>query len=156
VTLGLLLLFLHITTMISAVTISYGPGLLFGLAIRSGQPDVVRGLIAVTRQTERLIPVLYVGGGILGLLTALNFGFNLLAPWLVIAYALFVVAMITGAGVHAPYHQRLEKLFATSRSGPFTPEEATAVADPRERAAAMVDYVVIVLLVFDMVVKPFS
>ena len=154
--LGLLLLFGHITAMVSAVTIAYGPGLLLELATRTGQPGLIRGVVLATKPVEPFIPVLFVTGGVLGLATALNFGTNLLAPWLVIAYALWLVAMVTGAGIHAPYHRRLEKLFSTAPEGSMSPELVAAIADPRERLAATLDYVIVVSILFDMVVKPFS
>ena len=154
--LGLTLLFLHITTMIGAVAFSYGPGTVLFLTVRTRQYAVARALILATAPIERLLPAFYVVGGLFGLATAINFGFNLLAPWLVIAYVLFVVATGTGATVHARYHRRLERLFAGAAEGPISEEVAIALADPRERTAVLMDYVVIVLILFDMVVKPFS
>ena len=154
--LGLLLLWLHITTMIAAVTISYGPALLMRLAVRTNQVAVVRGALASTRPVGPFIPILYVAGGIFGLLTAINFGFNLLAPWLVIAYVLWVVAMLTGVLIHEPFSRRVGPVAAAAPDGPISGELATLIADPRENAAYWLDYVVVVAILFDMVVKPFS
>jgi hypothetical protein len=154
-TLGSLLLFGHITVMIAAVVISYGPSLLFQLAARSGEVANVRGL-AVATQLGIWIPILYVVGGLLGLATAINFSYNLLAPWLVIAYVLWVIAMVNGAVIHGPYFERVTAMAATTPDGPLTGEFAVLVADRRERIAAAVDYVAIVAVLFDMVVKPFS
>jgi hypothetical protein len=156
VNLGLLLLFLHITTMISAVTISYGPALIVRFAVRTNQVAVVRGTLGSLRPIGPFIPILYVAGGIFGLLTAINFGYNLLAPWLVIAYVLWVVAMLTGVLIHEPFSRRVGPIAAAAPDGPIGGELATALADPRENAAYWLDYVVIVLILFDMVVKPFS
>jgi hypothetical protein len=153
---ALVLLFFHITTMITAVTISYGPGTVLFLAVRAQRFDQARLLIVAMAPFERLIPAFYVVGGLFGLATALSSGFNLLAPWLVIAYVLWIIAMATGGAVHARYHQGLQRQFAGVVEGPISDELALAIADPRERSAAIVDYVVIVLLLFDMVVKPFS
>ena len=154
-TLGLLLLFGHITTMIAAVVISYGPALLFQLAARTGQVAPIRAL-SVATALAIWIPILFVVGGLFGLATAINFGTNLLAPWLVIAYVLWVVAMVLGAGIHGPFYAKVAAVAAKTPDGPVTGELATLVADPRERAAAAIDYVLIVAILFDMVVKPFS
>src|SRR5690348_5961845 len=105
-TLGLLLLFGHITAMIAAVVVAYGPPLMFSLARREGDVARLRA-IATPTVLGIAIPILFVTGGILGLATAINFGTNLLAPWLVIAYVLWVIAMINGVTTHAPYGRRV-------------------------------------------------
>jgi hypothetical protein len=152
-TLGLLLLFGHITVMIAAVVISYGPALMFQMATRTGQVAPVRALSAATG-LGIWIPILYIAGGLLGLATAINFGYNLLAPWLVIAYVLWLIAMVNGGGIHAPFFRKVAALTITTPDGPITGELAALIADRRERTAAAVDYVVIVAILFDMVVKP--
>lgn len=154
--LGLVLLFCHIATMIAAVAFSYGPGTVLFVAVRRRQYVLVRALIVAMAPFERLAPVLYTVGGLFGLATAIAFGFSILAPWLVIAYVLWVIATGTGITVHARYHQRLERLFEGTAEGPVTEEMERAIADPRERRAVALDYAVIGLLLFDMVVKPFS
>jgi hypothetical protein len=156
VNVAFLLLFLHITTMIAAVTVSYGPSLAFRMAVRTGQVSSVRGALASAQPLGPWIPILYVAGGVFGLLTAISFGSNLLAPWLVIAYVLWVVAMLTGLAIHAPHARRLGPLVAATPDGPIPPDLGAVLADPRERAASILDYVVIVAILFDMVFKPFS
>ena len=154
-TLGLVLLFGHITTMVAAVVVSFGPALVFQVAHRDGNVATLRALAAPT-WIGISIPILYVSGGLLGLATAINFGFNLLAPWLVIAYVLWVVAMLTGVAVHRPYFIRANTVLQGAPDGPMSIEVAALLADQRERWASVVDYVVIVAILFDMVVKPFS
>ena len=153
--LGLLLVFGHITVMTAAVVISYGPSLMFQLAARTGQVAPVRAL-SVPTALGLWIPILYVLGGILGLATAVNYGHNLLAPWLVIAYVLWTIAMINGAAIHAPYFRRIAAVAVKTTDGPLTGDLMSLMADRRERIAAAVDYVIIVAILFDMVVKPFS
>jgi hypothetical protein len=154
-TLGLVLLFGHITLMISAVVVAFGPPLMFRLARGAGDTARLRA-IATPTVLGMAIPILFITGGVLGLATAINFGTNLLAPWLVIAYVLFGIAMINGIAVHAPYGRRVYEALRAAPDGPLTPAAAAVIDDPRERIVGLVDYVIIVALLFDMVVKPFS
>jgi hypothetical protein len=155
VTLGLALLFGHITVMIAAVVTSFGPALLFRLAVRTGQVASIR---ATTLSAPLGIwsPILYTVGGLLGLATAISFGYNVLAPWLLIAYGLWVAAMLIGGAIHGPFYRRVRALAAGTPDGPLTGELARLVGDRRERTASAIDTVIIVALLFDMVVKPFS
>jgi uncharacterized membrane protein len=151
-----ILLFLHISLMFSAVTVSFGPSLVMRLAERSGQVALVRGVALASKPIGPAIPILYVSGGIFGLLTALNVGYNLLAPWLVIAYLLFLVAMITGVAINRTFLLRLAPLLQGAPDGELTEPVRALFAEPRYRLVNVVDYIVVLALVFDMVAKPFS
>jgi hypothetical protein len=80
-----ILLFVHISLMFGAVMISLGPALVMRIAERSGQVALVRGVALESKAIGPAIPILFISGGIFGLLTAITVGYNLLAPWLVIA-----------------------------------------------------------------------
>jgi hypothetical protein len=153
--LGLLLLFGHITVMISAIMVSFGPALMFQVAQNMGNVAMLRALATPT-WIGVSIPILYVVGGLLGLAAAINFGTNLLVPWLVIAYALWVFAMLTGVAVHRPYFIKANTVLQAAPDGRMSPEVVALLADPRERWASIADYAIIVAILFDMVVKPFS
>lgn len=151
-----LLVFLHIAVVFSAVSISYGPQLLLALAIRTGRVEVVRGVTAAAGPLVIAIPVLYITGGLFGLFAAINTGFNLLAPWLLIAYVLFVTLTIIGARLVGPWAEHVGKLAAAAPDGPLTPDLQAIIRDPRMRLIRWADFVLVFLLVFDMVLKPFS
>ena len=154
--LGTLTLWLHITVMFTAITISYGPAFLVDRAYRSGRVAMLRGVAAAAVPIGRFIPVFYVVGGLLGLVTAINFGYNLLAPWLLIAYALFASAMITGISFNAKFGPRIPEATADVPDGPLTPPITALFTDPRYRIVTTIDNVVVLAILFDMVVKPFS
>jgi hypothetical protein len=155
VSLGLLLLFGHIASMFGAVVVAYGPALVFQVARRSADVATLR---ALSRRSvlAPLVPLLFVVGGLFGLATAGSFGFDLLAPWLVIAYVLWVLAMALGVTVHAPYYRRVHATLMATPDGRLPAAAAAVVDDGRERMATGADYVIILALLFDMVVKPFS
>lgn len=154
--LGTLTLWLHITAMVTAVTLSYGPAFLADRAYRTGQVAALRGVAVAAQPVGALIPVFYVVGGLLGLWTAINFGYNLLAPWLVIAYVLFAIAMTTGFTFNRNFTPRIIEATAAAPNGPLTPSVTALFTDTRYRLVTVIDYIVVLALLFDMVVKPFS
>jgi hypothetical protein len=154
--LGTLTLWLHITVMFAAITISFGPAFLVELAYRSGRVGTLRGAAAAAQPFGPVIPILYVLGGLLGLVTAINFGYNLLAPWLVIAYILFASAMITGVTYNRTLGPRIVAATADVPDGPLPAPVKAIFSDPRYRFVATLDIVVVIAILFDMVVKPFS
>ena len=155
-TIGLVVLFLHITTMFAAITVSFGSGLVMRLAYLTGRVESVRGVAMASRPIGVLIPILFVVGGVFGLLTALAYGYNLLAPWLVIAYVLWLIAMAEGAIVNRDFAQRLQPLLASAPDGPISGPVLSLFSEPKVLAGTVIDYVVVIAAVFDMVVKPFS
>lgn len=89
------LLFMHIVTMFSAVAVAAGSSVLVLIGARRGDRVLVAAVTSVP--VPRVAPIHYILGGLFGVETALAFGFNLLSPWLVIAYLLF--AMLAALGI---------------------------------------------------------
>jgi hypothetical protein len=156
VSLQLILLFFHITFLFVAVTISYGPSLLLRLAYRTGDVRNLRGLTLVYSRIGPMTFVMYVLGGIFGLLTAISFGTDLLAPWLVIAYIGFAIAVMTGVTENRTWPMRLADAVSRTPDGPVTPEIRELFTNRITMAVLVIDIVWVPALVFDMVVKPFS
>jgi len=152
-----LVLFLHITLIIAAIAVAYGGGLVLRMAYMTGQVTAVRGVGMSLARTAKWIPVLFISAGIFGLLAAITgpYNTNLLAPWLIIAYVLFIIAMGLGTAITAPEGQRLGALLMKTPDGPIPPEVA-AFFTGRALWITIIDYVIVAVLVFDMVVKPFS
>jgi hypothetical protein len=151
-----LLLFLHITGMFAAIIASYGPELVLRLAFRSGQVANVRAVAQAADRLNPFVPILYVIGGLFGLFSAIGFGFDLLAPWLVSAYILFAAAMVTGLYGNRTFALNLGTALATTPDGPLTPEIRRLFSSTGHLALEAFDTLWIPVLVFDMVVKPFS
>lgn len=154
--LPLLILFVHITAMVVAITVAYGSGLVVRMAYMTGQVAVVRGAGIAASRLAKVIPVLFITGGLFGLFTAIAFGQNLLAPWLVIAYVLFAIAMYIGGVENATWGKRLGQLLATTPDGPLTPELSAMFTDRRVVTLTAIEYLIVAVVIFDMVVKPFS
>ncbi len=155
--LTLLLLFVHITVMFVAVMVGFGGPLVMRMAYMTGQVAAVRGAGMAFARLAPFIPILFVVGGVFGLLTAISWGlFPLTSPWLIIAYVLFAAAMVIGVVENAPWGKHLGALLAQTPDGPITPEIAAMFTDTRVVVMTVVDYAIVALIIFDMVVKPFS
>jgi hypothetical protein len=152
----LLLVFLHVLTMFVAVACSYGPTAMFLLAIRSNRIERARAVGLAVGPLIKLIPIVFGIGALFGLGAALVVGYNLFAPWLLISYALFGVASAIGAIYGGPFAGRLTQAFGVATEGPFPPAATALVRNRKFLAIQALDFATIVLLILDMVFKPFS
>jgi plastocyanin len=103
------------------------------------------------RRSKRIAKVsepLAMGGILAGVLTALVGGWNLLTPWLVLAYALIASTFIFGGKFILPWEKRLEALEASPDG------LTTAAIQPilRERRALFGRWLMIVIILSVMVV----
>ena len=148
--------FLHVATMFTAVAASLGPW--FFLRQIGGSRDVpaIRRAFALALPIGRAIGPLFGLGAALGILSIFTNGLNPFAPFLLIAYGMFIVAIITGITINGPWEQRVARLSAESPDGAPSAELAAALDEPRIRFIDWFDRLLILAFVFDMIVKPFS
>ena len=139
----LVLLFLHVAAMFLAIAVHTGSQLFAWIALRWGPPGSILSVVQVYGRLGTVVPVLFVIGGALGLATALAFGYNLLAPWLVIAYVGFVAAAAYASRVSAPTVKGLGG-------------DAAAIDMNRVQLVIAGDAAIVAILIADMVFKPFS
>ena len=150
-----LLVLLHIMVMFTAVAISQGPAVLLYSAMRRGDVAAIRAVGDGFGRVGRFIGPMFGIGVLIGLAAVFVGGFDPLAPWLLIAYGLTVVAFLTPMLVTGPRMMRVVEAAAASPTEEPSPELRTAIG-----AAAgpvfWIDAALIVLFIVDMVVKPFS
>jgi len=151
-----LLLFAHLSLIFTGVVVAWGPLLLVWITYRSGQLPLLRATSSVAVRLGRVIPAFYMGGGLFGLLTALAFGHALLAPWLLIAYVLFAIATVTGIAWTGPHTEKIAELAQAAPNGPIPAPLAALFTSTSAVALTIFDVGLVFVLVFDMVVKPFS
>jgi hypothetical protein len=144
------LLFLHIGLMFTAVAVAMGAGILVLIGARRGDRSVVAALTSLP--IPRVAPPLYISGGIFGLLTGIAFGYNLLAPWLIIAYVLFALLTALGILYSGPVFERTHAVAID----PQVSVEAFGEAMGRYRADVALTALGVALIIADMVFKPFS
>lgn len=145
--------FLHVLTMFSAVAMGYGSMLLIRVAARTGDPATLRGVVAATRRLEPAIGPTFMLGIVLGLVAIFTNGFNPLAPWLLIAYALAALATVSSILVLARWIKRM----SVATDGAVDMGAADAIlGDRRSSALLVLDGLVVVAIIADMILKPFS
>jgi len=143
-------LFLHILTMFAIVAFHSGPQFLALAAARTGQTSAVGPVASLYARTGRAVPPLGIVGALFGVATALTGGLNLLAPWLLIAYALFALLVVYGGVVSAPYILRLGEAARENRPN------WEQLLGARLTVIVTIDALILVLIIADMVVKPFG
>lgn len=148
--LGSIVVFLHVATMFTVVALHTGPQLLIFAAVRRTDAAAVAAIGDTFARSGRLVPPLGTAGGVLGIVAGLLLGLNLLAPWLLIAYVLFGALVLFGGLVTVPYFARLA---TAARHGS---DDYRALAGGRLTAILLLDGLIYVLIVGDMVVKPFG
>ncbi len=149
------LVVLHVLVMFTATVVSQGPAFLLWRAMRQRNVGAIQGLLDQYQGLTPIIGALFGVGVVIGLVTVFVGGYDPFAPWLVIAYALTLVAFVTPRLVTAPRMMRLAGAAATSPLDEPSPELREEIS----RATAPVfwiDALLLVLFIIDMVGKPFS
>lgn len=148
--------FLHIATMFTAVTGTLGPTLLLRRIGKSGDVPTIRRSFAMAGPIIKVAPALYGLGAALGIVAIFTNGFNPFQPFLLIAYGLFVVATVVGIRANEPWFQRVVETSAASPDAAPSPELTAVLEAPVARFLDWFDPLIILLFIFDMVVKPFG
>ena len=148
--------FLHIATMFTAVALTIGPTIVLRRIGKSGDVPAIRRSFAATGPIIKAAPALYGLGAALGVVAIFTNGFDPFQPFLLIAYALFIVATAAGIVFNAPWFQRVAQAAAASPDAAPSPELAVELDAPVARFLDWFDPIIILLFLFDMVVKPFG
>jgi hypothetical protein len=148
--------FLHIGVMFTAVGVSVVPELLLHRMAESGDVTGVRSFGRVFQRLGKLIPLLFGLGALLGLAAAYFSHFDLLRPWLIIAYVLFAISAALGGAIQAPWAARLGAAAAQSPADAPSAEFIAVAHDSRSKMANYAVDVIIVVFIVDMVFKPFG
>lgn len=148
--------FLHILAMFSAVGVSTGTEFVLHRVANSGDVRAIKIAFGAGKLTGMLTPILFVIGMLFGLLAAWTGSWNFLAPWLIIAYVLFATALVLGVKIVGPWNQKVGKAAAMNQGETPSAELQALLHDKRALQAMYATYALIVLLVFDMIIKPFS
>jgi uncharacterized membrane protein len=147
------LLFLHLATVFTGISLILGSLLLALLAERSGHLSAIAAMTGIG--FERFIGPTMILGGLFGLLTAITFGYSLIGAWLLIAYVLFVAATVWGIRVSTPTLKSLSALVAdgSSDGGTISPDVSPLLG--RLHLDVAFTFAIVLLLIADMVFKPF-
>ena len=145
--------FLHIVSMFAAVTLLVGGSISFALIAHRRDPQLIVRFSPILSRIEGTGVVVAIAGVVFGVLTALTGGFDLLDGWLIVAYAITITLFILGP-IESVFAGRVITAAEASPDTP-SPELKAQLADRRGDFLAIVSTVLYVLIIADMVFKPF-
>ena len=155
--LGVIFKYLHILTMFTAVAAALGPHIIMRRVSQSGSVAAIKVSFGAAKSIGSKVPMLFGLGALLGIIAAaLGQATSLLQPWLLIAYVIFIVLTVVGARIIEPWNKRVGKAAAMNEGDTPSAELQAAIADTSIDTAFWVDVVGIVLILLDMVFKPFG
>ena len=154
--LPLIFKYLHILTMFTAVAVALGPHIIMRRVSRSGNVAAIKTYFGAAKSIGPKVPMLFGLGTLLGILAAATGSLNLLQPWLLIAYFIVIVLTVIGLRLVAPWSMRVGKAAAMNQGDAPSAELQAAVADTAIDKAFWIDVIGIVLVLIDMVFKPFG
>jgi uncharacterized membrane protein len=147
--------YLHILSMFSAVGLVVGTDLLLHRVADSADVRAIRTTFALFKPINSAIPVMFALGLIFGLITAFTGQMNFLAPWLILSYIVFGLTFAVGGIAGRWTANMAEAAAASPDDGPSA--DLTALINQRApRVTSYLGFLAVIVIVFLMVVKPFS
>ena len=145
-----LLKFLHVAAVIGVFSIQVASDLYFQRVARSGSTEAVAKLGAAIRRRGPIEATIFEIAVILGILTAIFGGFDLLAPWLLASYVIIAISVVFALRyTAAPFSAILDAAAAGDAAA-----MERALNAPARRIALAGTLILYSSLVFLMVVKP--
>jgi hypothetical protein len=149
-----ILVFLHVFAMFGAVAVAGGGDLVMRRIAQTRDVRAIRTAFDVYGRVARLIPVLFGIGLVFGLIAIFVEAFDPFAPWLLLAYLLFIAGMLVGYLGIGRWGDRVFAA-ATASGDSASAELEAAVTDWRGRVALIALWALIAAIVFVMIIKPF-
>lgn len=145
-----LLKFLHVAAVIGVFSIQVASDLYFQRVARSGSTEAVAKLGAAIRRRGHIEATIFEIAVVLGILTAIFGGFDLLAPWLLASYVIIAISVVFALRyTAAPFSAILDAATAGDAAA-----MERALSAPARRIALAGTLILYSSLVFLMVVKP--
>jgi len=148
--------YVHVAAMFFAVALALSTEQVVRRIAGSGDPRSIETAVARSESLGKASDAFFGIGIVAGLIAALTGSMNLLAPWLILSYIAVAAAFAVGMLVIQPWSRRLHTAAANSPDGMASPELQSVIEDAGARVGSRVLIGLIALLVFLMVVKPFS
>ena len=149
-----LLKFLHILSMFLAVTLLFSPDIVFYRAAAARDVHTMRRVGNLSRMVVNAGIILFFVGLAFGFLTALTGGFDLTAPWLVMAYVLVALIIVLGAAIENPHYIKVSA--AAERSGEQFSEELERLVRSPLKHLGWLSAALYGGIIYTMVTKPFT
>ena len=146
--------FLHIAMMFTAVAGTVVPEVVLHLVANTRDTRAIATMAQISERIGKVLPVFFVTGAIFGLLAAWSGQMNFLAPWLLAAYVLFVLATVIGILFSDPWVARLRTAAVASGDGQPSAELEAVIEEPRAKIASVVLMGIVLVFIALMVFKP--
>jgi hypothetical protein len=147
--------FLHVLTMFFAIAISGGVELFLMRIAQTRDAHTIRTVFELHQKLVRFVPVIFMLGLAFGVIAIFVNDFNPFAPWLLLAYPLFVAGILTGALGVGPWADGVIAASRAAGEGASAELEA-AVTSSRGRNALILFWAIAAAIIFVMVMKPLS
>jgi hypothetical protein len=148
--------YLHIVSMFFAVALAVSGEIVVRRVATSLDARAIHTTVERVKPLGMAATLLLLGGVVFGVIAALTGQINPFAPWLLLSYGAFLLAMALGGLVTDPWTERLGAAAAASPADGPSEDLRAVVADPRARWATAGLMALVATLVFLMVVKPLS
>jgi len=145
--------FLHIGIMFAAVALAVGGEVILTRAASTKNVVAIRSVFGAAAPVMRFVPMAFGLGALVGVIAALVGDFNPLAPWLIAAYVLFVIAAVVGARAGA-WARSVGMAAGKSPEDAPSAELVAAIEDPQARMLRWVNYLIVAVFIALMVWKP--
>jgi uncharacterized membrane protein len=142
--------------MFLAVALSVGSEWVLQRVAATENIAAIRTVFGAAKPIEKAIPMAYGIGFLLGIVAALIASFNLLAPWLLISYVLFIVSLVLGGHVVGGWAEKVEHAAAQHDGDTPSAELKALLHDKRAVQGMIANLIVIALIIAAMVFKPFG
>jgi hypothetical protein len=145
--------FLHIAMMFTAVAGTVVPEVVLHLVANTRDTRAIATMAHIAEQIGKVVPVLFIGGAIFGLLAAWTGQMDFTAPWLIATYVLFVTATVVGIRFSDPWVARLRTAAVASGDAPSV-ELVAVIDEPRAKIASAWLMLTTLVIISLMVFKP--
>jgi len=148
--------FLHIVFLFLAIGVTMGSEIILFRVARTRNVAAIRTGFGEAKILGMMIPLLFVVGGVLGIVAALDRDFSLGGTWLIISYVVFAVAFVVGGGVSGRWQNEMAKAAVESPDDGPSPELAVLIDSRVPMIGIAVTFGVVLIATYAMVIKPFS
>lgn len=145
---------LHILAMFVAFGFTTGVGIFATAVAQKRDVRTIRAVVPVALSLNTAGVVVLLLGLVFGFATAGAMGFSLSSKWLLIAYALVILLLIIGVGIHRAWAGRLVRAALASPDDQASPELVKVIEAPIVRLAGTITGLLWISLISIMVIRP--
>ena len=116
----------------------------------------IRTVFGLAKPLEPIIPVLFTLGGILGFVAVLARKIGFFEPWLVQSYVMFGIAFILCGAIQGPWIGKVRQAAESSPDDAPSDQLQRLLNDRKARYAFWLFYLAVMVVVYIMVIKPYS